>query len=240
MLSNNTNGILDNFFPHHIQEEILEYLFVAFEENFKAVFTKIEKIVHHNDVDLDSILNNLITKDFIQKIEDNYEITEKGKIIGEQVVRRNRLGERLLADVLALQDTDIVETACKFEHILNEGVEEAICTILGHPSYCPHGKRIPKGPCCTNNTRNVDQIVIPLSQLSQGDFGSVRYLKTSSDEEDSILKLVNFGILPGKTIKLISKHPTYIIKIDESTIALEKFFAERIYLRKSTHTMNVL
>ena len=87
------------------------------------------------------------------------EITNKGQKTGKSVVRRNRLGERLLADVLALQDIDVVETACKFEHILNEGVEEAICTILGHPSYCPHGKPIPKGACCSKNSKEADQIV---------------------------------------------------------------------------------
>ncbi|MHA2336250.1 MAG: metal-dependent transcriptional regulator [Candidatus Hodarchaeales archaeon] len=230
----NPNNTLEEFFPHHIQEEILEYLYVSLEENYEVDLNSITKMIHNSKIDVKIILDNLIKKDYVLKIDNKFRITDKGKTTGESVVRRTRLGERLLADVLALQDTDVVETACKFEHILNEGVEEAICTILGHPSYCPHGKPIPKGACCSKNSKEVDQIVVPITELTKGDIGLVRFLKTSSKEGESILKLLNFGILPGRKIELISKQPAFIISIEESTIALEKKFAEKIYVRHVT------
>ena len=44
--------------------------------------------------------------------------------------------------------TEVEESACKFEHILSPDVTERICTLLGHPTACPHGSPIPKGDCC--------------------------------------------------------------------------------------------
>ena len=64
----------------------------------------------------------------------------------------HRLAERLFRDVLGIHDEDEIESsACKFEHILSPDVTERICTLLGHPTACPHGSPIPKGDCCDSH-----------------------------------------------------------------------------------------
>lgn len=45
-------------------------------------------------------------------------------------------------------DAEVEKSACTFEHILSPEVTDRICTFLGHPTACPHGSPIPKGPCC--------------------------------------------------------------------------------------------
>ncbi len=74
-------------------------------------------------------------------------LKEKGRREGARVVRRHRLAERLLVDVLAIRN-DVHEVGCKFEHLLLEEVEKSVCTLLGHPKVCPHGKEISPGECC--------------------------------------------------------------------------------------------
>lgn len=97
------------------------------------------------------------------QLEDYRELVEAGLVIldGERVrlsatgkheaamaIRRHRLAERLFVDVLATDDSLIDEKACTLEHALFDGVDETICTLLGHPVVCPHGNPIPPGRCC--------------------------------------------------------------------------------------------
>ena len=78
--------------------------------------------------------------------------TPKGEARARDVIRRHRLAERLFRDVLGIHDEDEIESsACKFEHILSPEVTDRMCSLLGHPDACPHGSRIPRGPCCEEN-----------------------------------------------------------------------------------------
>ena len=75
--------------------------------------------------------------------------TPKGESRARDVIRRHRLAERLFMDVLSIRDErEIESSACKFEHILSPEVTDRMCTLLGHPTACPHGSPIPSGECC--------------------------------------------------------------------------------------------
>ncbi len=75
--------------------------------------------------------------------------TERGRKRAMDIIRRHRLAERLFTQTLKIVDEkEIEEQACKFEHILSPEATDRICTFLGHPETCPHGSPIPPGPCC--------------------------------------------------------------------------------------------
>lgn len=76
-------------------------------------------------------------------------LTEEGKTKARNIVRRHRLAERLLVDILNIPKENIERVACGFEHSINAEVEEEICKLLKHPAFCPHGNSIPAGKCCT-------------------------------------------------------------------------------------------
>jgi len=76
-------------------------------------------------------------------------LTEEGKTRARNIVRRHRLAERLLVDILNIPKENIERVACGFEHSINAEVEEEICKLLKHPAFCPHGNVIPAGKCCT-------------------------------------------------------------------------------------------
>ena len=71
-----------------------------------------------------------------------------GESVARAVIRRHRLAEVLFLQILQLDEKDSESTACQVEHILSSEVTDRICTFLGHPPACPHGKDIPRGDCC--------------------------------------------------------------------------------------------
>jgi putative ABC transport system ATP-binding protein len=75
-------------------------------------------------------------------------LTEAGSRRARDVVRRHRLAERLFTDTFAVDEAEVHQQACRFEHIITPELDQRICTFLGHPKTCPHGNPIPPGPCC--------------------------------------------------------------------------------------------
>jgi len=93
-------------------------------------------------------LEQLEKAGYISHSDGQITLTAKGRPEARSVVRRHRLAERLLHDVLGTGEKLMHDKACKFEHLLDKGLDESICHLLGHPKICPHGKPIPPGRCC--------------------------------------------------------------------------------------------
>jgi len=75
-------------------------------------------------------------------------LTESGHQRAESLIRRQRLAETLFTQTFQMQEHQVEEEACVFDHILSPAMTDSICTFLGHPRSCPHGKPIPRGACC--------------------------------------------------------------------------------------------
>ncbi len=74
-------------------------------------------------------------------------LTGEGEKIGKQMIRNTRLLEVLMKDALKIDIDE--EMVCGIEHHMKEIFTEALCTLLRHPTICPHGYSIPAGSCCT-------------------------------------------------------------------------------------------
>ena len=93
----------------------------------------------------EEIVAHLQKEQLIAVQGEKIEFTPAGYEKAKQIVRCHRLAERLLADVLGMKPKEIEQGACEFEHILAPEIVDSICTLLGHPSECPHGLKIPEG-----------------------------------------------------------------------------------------------
>ena len=71
------------------------------------------------------------------------ELTHDGRVRAEQVMRKHRLAERLLVDVLGLEHEYVHEEACRWEHVISDRVEQRLVEFLGHPTTSPYGNPIP-------------------------------------------------------------------------------------------------
>lgn len=206
-------------------EEILELLWVTTqEESGQTVELKKEEYPPDNPE-----IEELLRLGFVKYAGKSLVLQSEGLREAESVVRRHRLAERLMADVLDIQETLLEKNACQFEHLLLEEVEENVCTLLGHPRECPHGKPIPIGPCCKRAALEVKSAVLPLCELSPGDRGRVAYLRTG--ESQRLQKLLTLGILPIVEVEMLQRFPSFVFRVGHSEMAVDREMAEGIHIR---------
>ena len=79
---------------------------------------------------------------------ETLEFTPRGRSRARDLVRRRRLAEVLFSSAMHLSDPEVEVAACRMEHIIDPEVTNSICSFLGHPRQCPHGRPIPAGDCC--------------------------------------------------------------------------------------------
>ncbi|MBI5078540.1 metal-dependent transcriptional regulator [Candidatus Saganbacteria bacterium] len=209
-------------------DEILEIIWMEKEKGKKDLCIIEEDIRKEK---LQDMLEQM-KKDGWLKVENGeIDFTLKGEKAASGLIRRHRLAERLLIDVLETNKDELEDSACQFEHILSEEVTDAICTLLGHPKECPHGLLIPAGHCCQKAGEVVEILVTSLEKLEVGETAAVAYILTRNHPR--LHKLMSFGIAPGIKIKMHQKFPSYIIQVEETQIALEKEVINDIYVRKT-------
>jgi len=155
-------------------------------------------------------------------------LTPTGESLGRDVVRRHRLAERLLADVLDVRGALMDETACAFEHVLHRDIADRICAMLGHPRISPHGHEIPPGPCCERGTAE-SPLVAPLSRLAPGQKGVLAYLHASDPQH--LQKIMALGLLPGATIELVQSFPAFLFRVGHSEFAVDRTIADEMFVR---------
>ncbi len=208
-------------------EEVLESIWVT-EEKGSSNLAEIKK---HSCAEVsDEVVEELLKNKLVTIDGDDLLFTETGREQAKNVIRRHRLAERLLTDVLKRTADETEETACEFEHFLAPEITEGICTLLGHPKTCPHGSVIPPGTCCIEARKTVESVVIPLTKLEPGESGKIAYITTQSHPR--LHKLLSFGFAPGLTVSVHQKTPTFIIESDKTQLALEKEIAEDIFVWK--------
>ncbi len=171
----------------------------------------------------------LLTAGLVRVAGSVVTLTEDGLPEARGVVRRHRLAERLLHDVLGSREDLMHEEACRFEHLLDRGLDESICTLLGHPRVCPHGKPVPSGRCCHEEHTETRLLVSPLSHLEAGTRGKVAYLY--APETDKLQKLMAMGILPGASITLVRRFPSVVFDAGNTQFAVDERIADAIYVR---------
>ncbi|MDC0358053.1 metal-dependent transcriptional regulator [Oligoflexia bacterium] len=209
---------------HHV-EEILEALWTCSEKKEHHI-DKLRECCH---VSIDhELLLSLEQKNLIAFDGELVLLTQEGRKQAAQVIRRHRLAERLLIDILNMPLSDIEKNACEFEHMLAPQVEESICTLLGHPTECPHGMPIPEGQCCKEARAVVDNVVVPLDRLDAGQEAKVAYLRTSNHSR--LHKLVSFGLSPGVRLKVHQTAPSFVISCEQTDLALDEDVASNIYV----------
>ena len=207
-------------------EEILEALWIAVEEE-GARFLDPEKMGFPAD---DPAYKELTGHTLVELRQGMVYFRPEGREEGKMTIRRHRLAERLMMDVLNLRGDAGDDKACQFEHLLNEGVDIKICTMLNHPATCPHGKPIPPGECCADARAQGDLGVVALTEFKSGQEGEIAYIQTEDDKK--MQKLMAMGVLPGNRIVLVQSFPSYIFRVGFSEFAIDSNLAKEIYVRK--------
>jgi len=213
-------------FLHDPVDEVLEALWILRERGLKTGAEDIIKVDEKNSLTTENI-DDVVRKGYLALSGGVYDFTEKGRERGGEVIRRHRLAERLLTDVLNMEDNEMESDACRFEHFLSPEVTNHICTLLGHPKTCPHGNSIPRGKCCENAEKRYESAVVPLGLLKCGETGRVLYMTTP--RHDRLDRLTSLGLFPGRHVKIHQREPLFVVFIGETQLALEKSIVDDIY-----------
>jgi len=155
-------------------------------------------------------------------------LTEKGRRIALRTIRKHRLSERLLMDLLNVEWEKVHEAACKLEHSISEEIAKKIEKALGHPKTCPHGNPIP-----TECGGIIEERSKPLSECNPREKGVIAKI---TDERRELLEYLNsLEIRPNKIIEIVDKAPfggPIIIRIEGKDRALSREIASLIEIRK--------
>ena len=207
-------------------EEILESLWIESEEKGRG-FAELDRMEFPAS---DPAYQELASQALIEIKGARLYFRPEGREEGRKTIRRHRLAERLMMDVLNIRGESGDMKACQFEHLLNEGVDLKVCTMLNHPATCPHGKPIPPGDCCEEARRSGDLGVVPLTELKSGEEGDIAYIQT--EDSKKMQKLMAMGVLPGNRILLMQAFPSYIFRVGFSEFAIDSAMAREIFVRR--------
>lgn len=155
-------------------------------------------------------------------------LTNTGLRIAVDVLRRHRLSERLLTDILDLDWGTAHEAACKLEHGLTENVTSHLEIVLGHPKTCPHGNPIPSA-----HGEIIEEKSQPLTQLNRNETGVIA--KIEHEEPDILRYLATLNLKPQVSVEIIEKAPfsgPLTLKINGNTHAISRIIAEKIWISK--------
>lgn len=204
-----------------VEDTVKDLWIASMEEGRKITVNEVEP----------SILRKLMKEGYAKMRGSDVVLTPKGLKLGEEVVRLHRLTERLLLDVLGMEEKVFEEASCAVEHVITKELEEAICTLLWHPKVCPHGKQIPPGSCCNRRREKISRVVFSLNELKPGEEGRVGYI--ALDRFSILSRLMSLGLSPGARLKLLRKTPSYIVQVGRRQIAFDKYIASSIYVVKA-------
>jgi len=176
-------------------------------------------------------IEKLIDEDYMFEVNGEINLTQRGEEIARRLIRAHRLAERLFTDVMVIDNEPMEATACSLEHCLSHEALDAICTLLGHPRECPHGRRIPQGACCKRAEHRINPVVMPLNKLKSGETGRIVYVSTKHHAR--LDRLTDLGITPGEQVKVHQTFPAFVLKVGETDIAIDTDVIKDVYISKN-------
>ncbi len=180
-------------------ERIEMYLKAVYSLSQAAPPVTISKVAEYMGVSSPSsyeMLKRLESQGLLRSgTEHGYRLTPEGQQTAERVVRRLRLAERLLTDVLHIDLPDVYAEACKMEHVISPQVETRLAEVLGHPTTCPHGLPIPG--------EEPPHVAGPSTTLDGLEVWSRAVIANIPEEDDAVVAhLAAIGLTPGVEVQV--------------------------------------
>lgn len=208
---------------HPAFEEYCETIFELHEDDVDVIQARIAERLEVSRPAVSEMIHRLKENGLIE-VDRAIRLTPAGHRLAERVVRRHRLAERFLTDMLGLSWAEAHREAGKWEHIISDSVEAAIIRVLGNPTTCPHGNPIPGSDYQPPET-------VALADLAPGDTFVVSRIPEELEFAPGLLEfLEDSNILPGHSGKLTLSSPdgTTTIEINGRTVGVGQFASERI------------
>lgn len=165
-------------------------------------------------------------------------LTPAGVAVAEAVLRRHRLTERFLVDVLGMQWHEVHEEACRLEHRISGAVEARVVAALDHPTTCPHGNPIP-GYVSSASTYLADHGAFRLRAATPDQRVTILLVsEVVEDEEELISYLHERSLTPGTTLALAAldrEAGTATLRVGTRTVSVPERVAHALWVVPASH-----
>ncbi|MEA2900899.1 MAG: DtxR family transcriptional regulator, Mn-dependent transcriptional regulator [Actinomycetota bacterium] len=214
----------DGFHPP--LEEYLEAIWELEEEGVQVIQARLAEHLGHSAPSVSEMIRRLRTDGYVSLDGRSLSLTDKGRTRAVSVVRKHRLAERLLTDVIGIPWHKTHEEACRWEHVISDEVEERLVELLGNPATCPHGNPIP-------GSGGPHRELSALAASMPGD--RIRLERVTEQVEvdmEALVYLDDHGFVPGTGAEVTAKAPdgTLTLTLDEGSIALGPGLASQLFV----------
>jgi DtxR family Mn-dependent transcriptional regulator len=220
-------------------EEYLETIYNMAMEDEVVIGARLAEKFRVAPPTLTEMLKRLVRDGYVEMdIKRQVTLTESGNQAAEAVLRRHRLTERFLVDMLGMQWHQVHEEACRLEHFISGAVEARVISSLNHPITCPHGNPIPG---LVPNARNYlkDQHAVRLSDLAVGQTATILLIsEVVEDEEALVLYMHEKGLTPGTKLIVLpqssrvveDREENFNVEVAGREVCISKAAASKIWV----------
>jgi DtxR family transcriptional regulator, Mn-dependent transcriptional regulator len=164
------------------------------------------------------------------------ELTDKGRHEAVSVMRKHRLAERLLVDIIGLDWEDVHIEACRWEHVMSEAVERRIVALLAKPLVCPHGNPIPGldelGLPFNATDDHTALITLTDAAKSTGNKVVIDRISDQLQPDAEIMhELTRAGVRPGQEVHTTTTPTGVEVWLDGERTALKRHLSDHIFVR---------
>ena len=208
---------------HPAFEEYCEAIYELREDDVDVIQARIAERLEISRPAVSEMIRRLEGAGLVS-IDGSIKLTESGNTLAEKVVRRHRLAERFLTDILGLSWADAHTEAGKWEHVISEPVEAAMMRVLGDPTTCPHGNPIP-------GSDYNPPAAVTLGGLEPGASFTISRIPEELEFAPGLLKfLEEAAVVPGQagTVTAASPDGTLTLDIDGRPVGIGSFASARI------------
>jgi len=181
-------------------EEYLQAVYTLADEGGQVIGARLAEFLRISPAAVSEMVHRL-ERDGLLRLDERKEVrlTDSGYSAASRVVRRHRLAERMLVDLLGYEWWKTHEEAERIEHAMSEEMEERLVRVLGDPQTCPHGNPMPgTKPRATR----------PLERLTVGESATVERIPDQFEHEPGFLEYLDTqGVRPGVTLEMIEQRP---------------------------------
>jgi DtxR family transcriptional regulator, Mn-dependent transcriptional regulator len=217
---------------HPPVEEYLETIHALEEEGVTVIQARLVERLGHTPQAVSEMVQRLEADGYVSRAGRGLELTEKGHQRAESVVRRHRLAERFLVDILGLPWHKAHEEAGQWEHVISDDVEERFLELLGHPTTCPHGNPIP-------GAVQSSEVQFAMTEINEGSHVRLaRITEVVENDYDALVYLSDHGWVPGRGALVSAKAPdgTLTLSLDATddaesgTVALGPAICRQLFV----------
>jgi DtxR family Mn-dependent transcriptional regulator len=219
-------------------EMYLRTIYELVEEGIVPLRARIAERLHQSGPTVSQTVARM-ERDGLLTVEGDrhLELTEDGQRLATRVMRKHRLAERLLTDVIGLDWELVHEEACRWEHVMSETVERRLLELLDHPTESPYGNPIPGldelGESAPPEAFMDD--VEPLSKVASGVEGRVlvRRISEEMQKDEALMSAMRrVGALPDKTITIVATAAGVLVGSGGESAEIDPEAADHIFVKR--------